>query len=367
MKTAASFDVGYLRYLDEKAKPANKLPRFVEDPKILLRLWRDMHFLRELDRRAVALQRIGKMRTYPASLGQEAVGVGAGSALTPKDVLVPYYRGTGTMLMKGVKPHEILLYWGGDERGSDFKDPACREDFPIAVPIATQILHAAGVALAFKLRKQSGRAVLVEIGEGGTSEGEFYEGLNAAGAWNLPFVCVINNNQWAISVPPELQTACTTFAQKGIAAGIECLQVDGNDVIAVKDAASRALEKARKGGGPTLIEAVTYRLSDHTTADDATRYHDPKKHEQAWAAEPTKRLAEYLVRQGAVTQKELDGLLETIKKDVDGEVKIYLDLVENHPQPPAAMFDFLFETLPDKFREQRDEAIRRAATEEGGH
>ena len=360
MKTTASFDIGYVQYLDEKAKPANKLPRFAEDPKTLIRLWRDMHFLRELDRRAVALQRIGKMRTYPASLGQEAVGIGAGSALTAKDVLVPYYRGTGTMLMKGVKPHEILLYWGSDERGSDFQDPACKQDFPIAVPIATQVLHAAGVALAMKLRKQTGRAVLTEIGEGGTSEGEFYEGLNAAGAWNLPLVCVINNNQWAISVPPELQTACKTFAQKGVAAGIESLQADGNDVIAVKDATQRALDKARKGGGPTLIEAVTYRLSDHTTADDATRYHDPKKHEQAWAAEPTKRLSEYLVKLGAVSQKELAEFLEQVKKDVDTEVKIYLDLVENKPQPPEAMFDYLFETLPGKFREQREEAIRRA-------
>ncbi|HXV73558.1 MAG TPA: thiamine pyrophosphate-dependent enzyme, partial [Sphingomonadales bacterium] len=250
---------------------------------------------------------------------------------------------------------------------SDFKNPSCKEDFPIAVPIATQILHAAGVALAMKLRKQSGRAVLTEIGEGGTSEGEFYEGLNAAGAWNLPFVCVINNNQWAISVPPELQTACKTFAQKGIAAGIECLQVDGNDVIAVKDATQRALEKARKGGGPTLIEAITYRLSDHTTADDATRYHDPKKHEQAWAQEPSKRLSEYLVKLGAVSQKELDAFLVQIKRDVDAEVKIYLDLAENQPQAPETMFDHLFETLPEKYRGQREEAIRRAAESGGGH
>jgi 2-oxoisovalerate dehydrogenase E1 component subunit alpha len=366
MKTSASFDIGYLQYLDEKAKPANKLPKFAEDPKALIKLWRDMYVLRELDRRAVALQRVGKMRTYPASLGQEAVGVGAGSALRAKDVLVPYYRGTGTMLMKGVKLHEILLYWGGDERGSDFQDPNCKEDFPIAVPIATQILHAAGVALAIKLRKQGGRAVLTEIGEGGTSEGEFYEGLNAAGAWNLPFVCVINNNQWAISVPPELQTACKTFAQKGIAAGIESLQVDGNDVIAVKDAAERALEKARKGGGPTLIEAITYRLSDHTTADDATRYHDPKKHEQAWGAEPTKRLAEHLVKQGAATQTDLDALAAAVKDEVDAEVKTYLDIIENKPQSPEAMFDYLFETLPEKFREEREEAIRRAG-EGGGH
>lgn len=361
MKQSATFEVGYLQYLDEKAKPANHLPKFAEDSKVLMKLWQDMHFLRELDRRAVALQRVGKMRTYPASLGQEAVGIGAGSCLTEKDVLVPYYRGTGTMMMHGVKPHEILLYWGGDERGSNFQDPRCKEDFPIAVPIATQILHAAGVATAIKYRKQKGRAVLTEIGEGGTSEGEFYEGINAAGAMNLPFVCVINNNQWAISVPPELQTACQTFAQKGIAAGIESLQVDGNDVIAVKDATEKAMEKARGGGGPTLIEAICYRLSDHTTADDASRYADRKKHEQALQNEPLKRLSEYLIGLGAASEKQLEEIQAKIKDEVDGEVKLYLDIIENRPQPAEHMFDFLYDSLPEKYASQREEVIKRRA------
>ena len=359
MKTTATFEIDYLQYLDERAKAVNQLPPFAEDPEGLKKLWRDMHYLRELDRRAVAMQRIGKMRTYPSSLGQEAVGIGAGSCLTEKDVLVPYYRGTGTMLMHGTKPHEILLYWGGDERGSDYQDPLAKEDFPIAVPIATQILHAAGVASAIKLRGQTGRAVLTEIGEGGTSEGEFYEGINAAGAWNLPMVTVINNNQWAISVPPELQTACQTFAQKGIAAGIESLQVDGNDIIAVKDAVGKALEKARSGGGPTLIEAVCYRLSDHTTADDASRYHDQKTYDDAWLKEPLKRLSEYLINLGAASQAELDKFQAAIKTEVDGEVKLYLDIIENQPQPPEAMFDYLYETLPDKYASQREEVMRR--------
>jgi len=359
MKTTATFEIGHLQYLDDKAKAANKLPKFAEDPEVLKKLWHDMHFLRELDRRAVAMQRVGKMRTYPASLGQEAVGIGAGSCLGEKDVLVPYYRGTGTMMMHGIKPHEILLYWGGDERGSVYQDPLAREDFPIAVPIATQILHAAGVAAAMKLRKQKGRAVLTEIGEGGTSEGEFYEGINAAGAMNLPFVCVINNNQWAISVPPEMQTAAQTFAQKGIAAGLESMQVDGNDVIAVKDAVGNALEKARKGGGPSLIEAICYRLSDHTTADDASRYHDKKVHDAAWQAEPLKRLSEYLINLGVAKQAEFDKTLEAIKADVDAEVKLYLDIIENRPQPPEAMFDYLYATLPEKYAGQREEVIKR--------
>lgn len=359
MKTTAKFEIKYLQYLDEKAKPANKMPDFCDDEEVLTGLYRDMALVRALDKRAVQMQRTGKMRTYPSSLGQEAVGVGAGSVLKSTDVLVPYYRGTATMLQKGVKPHEILLYWGGDERGSDFSDENCKEDFPIAVPIATQMLHAAGVASAIKYRKQKDRAVLTEIGEGGTSEGEFYEALNVAGVWDLPMVCIINNNQWAISVPSELQTKCETYAQKAIAAGMEGIRVDGNDVIAMRDAADYALDKARKGKGPTLIEAVTYRLSDHTTADDATRYHDPEIHKMSEKKEPMGRLGKYLVARGTVKKKQLEEFEAQAKGQVDEAVKIYTDYMENKPQPSSAMFDHLYAELPEKTKPQREEAIRR--------
>ncbi len=360
MSTAASFEIPYVQLLNEEAKPANDLPEFARDAEIMKKLYKDMHFLRAMDTKAISMQRIGRMRTYPGALGQEAVSVGAGSCLTKDDVLVPYYRGTGTMIQKGVEPHEILLYWGGDERGSDFKNPNCKEDFPIAVPIATQILHAAGVASAMKLRGQKGRAVLTEIGEGGTSEGEFYEGINVAGAWNLPMVCVINNNHWAISVRPDEQTSCETFAQKGIAAGIEVVQVDGNDVIAVREVVGKALDKARNGGGPTLVEAVTYRLCDHTTADDASRYHDQETHDKAWENEPLKRLKAYMVNAGLATEEDLDALQAMCKGEVDKEVEIYFDYLENKPQKPEAMFDYLYETLPEKTVPQREEVIRRA-------
>ena len=360
MQKIASFEVNYLQYLSEDSKPSNDMPGFVEDQEELVKLYNDMQFLRLMDNRAIALQRTGKMRTYPASTGQEGVGVGAGSCLTEKDVLVPYYRGTGMMMGHGVKPHEILMYWGGDERGSDFQDPKARQDFPIAVPIGTQCLHAAGIGAAMKYRGEKGRAVLTEIGEGGTSEGEFYEAINVAGVWDLPVVFVVNNNQWAISVPPSGQTKCETFAQKGIAAGIECVQVDGNDVIAVKDAVGRALDKARNGDGPTLIEAITYRLCDHTTADDASRYSDGKVRDSAWEKEPLIRLRNYLISLGACTQGDMDAFETKCKKELEEEVKIYLDYMENKKQPPEAMFDYLFEKLPEKFHSQREEVIRRA-------
>src|SRR6516225_7084584 len=172
-------------------------------------------------------------------------------------------------LWRGVSLVELFLFWGGDERGSDFAK--VREDFPICVPVATHTPHAVGVALAFKLRHQQ-RVAVCAFGDGATSKGDVAEALNIAGVWHLPLVFVINNNHWAISVPVTQQTAAETLAQKAIAAGIEGEQVDGNDIIAVREAVARAVAKARAGGGPHLIEALTYRLSDHTTADDARRY-----------------------------------------------------------------------------------------------
>ncbi len=367
MQSVASFEVSYLQYLDENSQAVNDLPDFAKDTNLLIGLYKDMQFARALDYRAMSLQRMGKMGTYPGTLGQEAVGVGSGSCLGDDDVLVPYYRGSNTMIQHGVKPHELLLYWGGDERGSNFKNPRVRQDFPIAVPIATQCLHAAGVATAMKTRGQKGRAVLTEIGEGGTSEGEFYEALNVAGVWNLPLVCVVNNNQWAISVPSEMQTACETFAQKGIAAGIESLQVDGNDIIAVKDAVGRAMDKARNGGGPTLIEAICYRLCDHTTADDASRYDDPETREEAWAKEPLKRLGDYLINLGAVTGEQIEQFEVEAKEAVEKEVEIYFDTILNNPQPVGAMFDYLYAELPEKTKAQREEVIARdLRAREGG-
>lgn len=359
MPSVASFEVSYLQYLDEKSQPANDLPDFAKDTSLLTGLYKDMLFGRTMDYRALAMQRMGKMGTYPGTLGQEAIGVGAGSCLGDDDVLVPYYRGSNTMMQHGVKPHEILLYWGGDERGCNFKDPRARQDFPVAVPIATQCLHAAGIATAMKLRGQKGRAVLTEIGEGGTSEGEFYESLNVAGVWNLPLVTVINNNRWAISVPSEMQTACETFAQKGIAAGVESLQVDGNDIIAVKDAVGRALQKARDGGGPTLIEAICYRLCDHTTADDASRYDDPEAREEAWKIEPMKRLGDYLINIGAVTPEQIEEFEAEAKERVEKEVEIYFDTILNNPQPVGAIFDYLYAELPEKTKAQREEVVAR--------
>lgn len=349
MAIVANFKVEYYQYLDQESKVVQTLPEFAQDSAVLLSFYRSMLQTRLFDAKAVALQRTGKMGTFPSSLGQEAVSIGIGYSMQPDDIFCPYYRDQGALFLRGVKMQEILAYWGGDERGSDFEVP--KRDFPIAVPIASQCLHAAGCAYTLKYNKEA-NAVLTTIGDGGTSKGDFYEALNVAGTWNLPLVFVINNNQWAISVPLKAQTHSQTLAQKAIAAGFEGLQVDGNDVIAVKQVVSQALEKARAGNGPTLIEALTYRLCDHTTADDAKRYVEPVCLESAWKIEPVTRLKKYLINQGMWTEEQDKNLSEELSKNVEAAVNAYLNIP---PQPATAIVDYHYETWPENLREQREE------------
>lgn len=295
--------------------------------------YRHMVLIRTFDKKVVALQRTGQMRTYPSCLGQEAIGIGIGMAMQDKDVFVPYYRDQATLYLRGVPLSQIMQVWGGDERGHLFSGAAQR-DLPLCVPIATQMTHAAGVAIALKSRGEH-QACLVTCGDGATSKGDFSEALNLAALWQLPMVSVINNNQWAISVPLHKQTACQTLSQKAVAAGMEGIQVDGNDVAAVYHAVDRALGKARQGKGPTLIEALSYRLSDHTTADDATRYRDPDQVNQAWEREPIKRLQSWLYAQGAWSPKQESALLDEVRQQVDDAVAEYLST------PPQAADEFL--------------------------
>lgn len=347
MTTTADFSISHLQYIDKHAKATQDLPDFARDQNTLLEMYRQMCFVRALDTKVINLQRTGKMGTYPASTGQEAVGVAMGLALQDDDVFCPYYRDQACFIARGVDPIHILNYWGGDERGSDFSSH--KEDFPICVPIAGQCLHATGVAYAIKLRKQK-RAVMTICGEGGTSKGDFYEAMNLAGDWQLPVVFVVNNNQWAISVARDLQTGAKTIAQKAIAAGFEGIQVDGNDVIAMREACNKALEKARNGGGPTLIEAITYRLCDHTTADDATRYVPEDAIKQAWEEEPIVRLRTYMHEQG-FWDKDKETALQ---KDCSNQVEALVERYDNPtPAPATDIFDYMYAELPLDLHDQR--------------
>jgi pyruvate dehydrogenase E1 component alpha subunit len=364
MKTVAEFSIGYQQILGPDGELLQTAPAFAAEPQELLRMYRMMTLARTFDTKAVNLQRTGQLGTYASCLGHEAVHVAIGAAMRPEDCLAPVYREYGTQLWRGVTMREILLYWGGDERGNDFAVP--RHDFAWCVPIATQTLHAAGAAMAFKIRAEA-RCAVAFIGDGGTSEGAFYEALNLAGARRLPVVFVIVNNGWAISVPVAAQTATATLAQKAVAAGIPGVQVDGNDVLAVREIGSAAIERARAGGGPTVIEALTYRLSDHTTADDASRYRPDQEVKDAWALEPLLRTRKFLIKGGLWSEAREAELLQECSRQVEAAVAEYLATPK---QSSDAMFDHLFATLPRHLREQRAEARRAAgasAAKPGGH
>jgi pyruvate dehydrogenase E1 component alpha subunit len=360
MKTVAEFNIRYRQILDPDGAVVAPLPQFALDADEVLRMYRAMTLVRVFDAKSVNLQRTGQLGTYPSSLGHEAAHVGIGAAMRPEDVLAPVYREFGTQLWRGVTMIEILTYWGGDETGSDFAVP--RQDFAWCVPIATQTLHAAGAAMAFKILQQP-RCALAYIGDGGTSEGAFYEAINVAGARTLPVVFVIVNNGWAISVPVAAQTAAQTLAQKAVAAGIPGVQVDGNDVFAVREVVAEALEAARRGGGPALIEALTYRLSDHTTADDAGRYRADEEVKHAWALEPLLRIRAFLLNRGIWDSAKEQALLADCTRQVDAAVGEYL--AKAKPSTDA-MFDHLFAVLPAHLHEQRRVA-RKYGAKHSGH
>ncbi len=308
--------------------------------------YRIMILIRAFDKKAIALQRTGKLGTYPSILGQEAIGTAIGHALSESDIFAPYYRDIATQYLRGVQLKELLLYWGGNERGSAYEN--CTKDFPICVPIATQLGHAAGAAIAIKTRGEH-NAALVTCGEGATSKGDFLETLNLAGAWQLPLVIVVNNNQWAISTPRRIQCGAQTIAQKAIGAGIHGVVVDGNDYFALSCEITKALKKARAGKGATLIEAMSYRLGDHTTADDASRYRPKEELEQAWKNEPILRFRRFIELHYSWSETDEERLQNSINKEVEIAVTEYL---AEPKQNPESMFDYLYETLPEAMLDQ---------------
>jgi len=350
MTTIAELTVTLTRYLDPAGVPVAPLPDFAREAAALLSLYRAMVLTRTFDAKAIALQRTGRLGTYASSLGQEAVSVGVAAAMRPSDILLPSFREHGAQLWRGVTLKELFLYWGGDERGNDFAGP--REDFPNCVPVGSHAPHAVGVALAVKLRRENRAAVCV-FGDGATSKGDVAEALNMAGVWKVPAVFVVNNNGWAISVPLAKQTAAATLAQKAVAAGVAGEQVDGNDVIAVRAATEQALARARNGKGPSLIEAVTYRLSDHTTADDASRYRDDGEVSRHWPAEPVARLRSYLTKAGCWDKDREEKLLQECGLAVEAAASDYL---ATPPQPPASLFDCTFAKPPADLDRQRKAA-----------
>ncbi len=327
-------------------------PIALQQPELCLRAYRHLWLTRLFDQRAVALQRTGQLGTYASCLGQEAISTAIGFSLQADDIFIPYYRDQAAQLLRGMAMHSILQFWGGDEWGSH--DTALH-DLPACIPIATQVTHAAGVATALKLRHQP-FAALTTCGDGASSRGDFYEALNLAGVWHLPLVVVINNNQWAISVPLSQQTAAETLAQKAIAAGILGVRVDGNDFFALMAVLDEALNRARQGKGATLIEAVTYRLCDHTTADDMSRYADSASRDHAKLSEPLVRFRHLLDKTMSWTNEQQQTMEAELNTQISSEVTHYLSLP---PANPADMFDYVYAELPDDLAQQKTDFLQK--------
>ncbi|MBB5348234.1 pyruvate dehydrogenase (acetyl-transferring) E1 component subunit alpha [Desulfoprunum benzoelyticum] len=323
----------------------------------LLELYRAMLLGRRFDERLLDLQRQGRIGTFPPIKGQEAAQMGAVFNLRPSDWFVPAFRETAAEIWRGRSLESIILYFNGFNEGGLV--PEGRKDLPIAIPVGSQVLHAVGLGWAARYR-QTDEIVMTFFGDGATSAGDFHEGLNFAAVYQTPVVFVCQNNQWAISVPVSRQTHTPTLAQKAHAYGMPGIRVDGNDVLAVYAAAAEAAERARSGGGPTLIECVTYRVMMHTTADDPKRYRSEEEVAQWQQRDPLPRFAAYLQQKGTATEPQLaemeTGVMEEIQAAVDAAEKRMGELGD-----PLAMFDHLYAEMPPQLEAQKSALARELA------
>ncbi|WP_435317837.1 pyruvate dehydrogenase (acetyl-transferring) E1 component subunit alpha [Haloarchaeobius sp. TZWSO28] len=316
-------------------------------------LYETMVLARTFDEKAISLHRQGRIGTYAPMRGQEAAQIGAAAALADRDYLFPTYRDHGMYVQRGIDLREVLLHLLGDGQYIDREDPEGLTTFPITIPIATQLPHAAGIGMAAQL-KGDDVASLVSFGDGATSEGDFHEGLNFAGVFNAPTVFFCQNNGYAISVPRERQTASATIAQKAQAYGFEGVRVDGNDVFAVHEVVSEALEKAKNGGGPTLIEAVTYRRGAHTTTDDPSKYRDEDDAADWLQEDPLDRSRTYLEEEFGWSEEDEAAVTQWAKEEVAAAVKA----AEEHTgYEPEEMFEHAYAEMPDHLRRQRREMV----------
>lgn len=336
-----------LQILDHEGHVVNNKLEPNLDKATLLKMYKTMHLGRIADIKALQYQRQGRMLTFPPNKGQEATQVGAMAALKPQDWLSPAFRELPAMLYRGVPLENIYLYWYGNEWGSHI-DPALHT-LPVNIIIGSQVNHAAGLAYASKILKKNEVAVAT-IGDGGTSHGFFYEGLNFASVYNAPLVVLIQNNQWAISTPRSKATKAETLAQKAVAFGIPGIQVDGNDVLAMYVAMKEAVEYARSGKGPVLVEAVTYRLGAHTTSDDPTIYRSNEEVKEWEAKDPLIRFKKYLIDKKLWSEEE-DQKLDEEHNEYVG--KVFKNVEDNLGKAVLEdIFKFTYKEMTPQLKEQ---------------
>lgn len=361
LKEIGKFSVSHLQILDETGNVDRKLEPKLDDD-TLLRLHRAMTYAREGDQRLLKLQRQGRIGTFGPCTGQEASVCGPAFAMNADDWFVGSFRELGGRLARGESLINTFVFHNGLEEGN-VQAPGVTRLLPVSIIVAAQTLHAVGIAYAMKLRGESA-AVVTFLGDGGTSEGDFHEALNFASVWQVPVVFICQNNQWAISMPRGRQTHARTIAQKAIAYDLPGVQVDGNDVLAMYVAVKEALDRARAGDGPTLIEAVTYRLMMHTTADDPTRYREDAEVQTWWQRDPLTRFRKYLEAKGLWSDDQQALLEAELRQEIDAAVK---EFEARPPVRPDAPFDHVFGTRHAVIEQQRAEFLADVAREEGEH
>ena len=347
-KIVENFEIEYLQVMDENGNVDEKLMPPLSGKQIK-ELYEVMILMRAFDDKSFSLQRQGRIGTYIQFKGQEASQLGSAYALKDKDWMFPMYRNSGALIARKHPIHMLLQYNGGDIRGLKSSDNI--NNFPISIVVGTQTPHAVGCAWASKLKKEK-NVSLVYFGDGASSKGDFHEGLNFAGVFKLPCIFICENNQYAISVPRKQQTASETIAQKAISYGIKGIQVDGNDIFAVYKATKDAVDNARAGKGPTLIESLTYRLADHSTSDDAKRYRPEKELREWLKKDPILRLEKYMKANKLLNDKYKEEVAKKAKEKIEKEVEIY----ENLPAPePEDMFKHTYAEMTPDLKDQLDE------------
>ncbi|MBI2232573.1 MAG: pyruvate dehydrogenase (acetyl-transferring) E1 component subunit alpha [Candidatus Aenigmarchaeota archaeon] len=348
LKVVKNFSVSYMQVLDENGKiDAKLMPQLSNED--IQKMYEAMVLGRMFDETMLKLQREGRIGTYAPAIGQEATQTGFAYAMQPSDWFFPMYRDVSSYIFRGMPLENLVLYWSGDGRGMHI--PEGQNNFPVAIPVSTQIAHAVGAAMAAKILGHK-IATLVCTGDGGTSKADFHEALNFAGVFRAPVVAIVQNNQYAISMRREKQTAAETIAQKAIAYGFEGIQVDGNDVFAVYRAAKDALEKARAGSGPTLIECVTYRIADHTTADDAARYRTQEEIGEWMKKDPIERLRKYMESRALWSQYYEKRVRFKFEEQINDAIK----KAENMPKAEIDdIFKHMYQEMTENLKEQLEE------------